>query len=344
MINPFTKRTFKDGYSAIDTSAREDVDEASITFEVESVPSEEDEPEEPVLKEEDPVEEPKQEPVEPPKDDQKISRAEKRIRQLSADKKELLQKIEEYENSVRAYEEALSGKTKETLEATKIRLEEKYDILSSKMIASMEEGNPAETVKLQEQMMDIRMQLAGVTSEIQQQQKTKQEPPKKAPVNNIPEKAVEWIEQHPQFKTDNIFYASSLAVSQALVQEGFEDDSDEFYEELNKRLSPRFPEIFGVQPKKDVEYTHQQADQEEDQVVEQRVSGVSRSPGGGPKGGSQQTKRGKNTVLLTPEDVREANKLGLSLEQMARRMAHLDKSKASADKNGGYSEILIKKG
>ena len=49
-------------------------------------------------------------------------------------------------------------------------------------------------------------------------------------------KALEWINEHPQFKTDKVFNTKAIRAHHAAVGEGIEEDSEEYFQFLNKRL------------------------------------------------------------------------------------------------------------
>jgi hypothetical protein len=218
---------------------------------------------------------------------------------------------------------------------------------------AIENGEAAESVKLNEELIQTRAQLSDLTKELDNYVEV-QAPPKKPtyPQEGVPEKALEWIDVHPEFKTDELFYVSSLTVSKQLIKEGYDDKSDDFYEELDARLSPRFPELFGMEEENVVKYDNKDknpntSNEDEDEnkepsssnkrqtIPEQTVSGASRAST--QSRGTQ--KRGKDSVTLSPTDVRQAERFGLSLEQYARRIAHNSKNR----RNDGYVEIKLKK-
>ena len=288
-----------------------------------------------------------------PKTDKKPSRAKKRIKQLHTEKTDLQQRLDQAEQEKEQLMLQLHTGSKDAKASLKDSLESTITNLSKGMQAAMEDGDSSESVRLQEEMMNAKMQLAGVTSELvnidrateQAAEKAKTAPKKvQADVADVPEKALDWIEEYPQFNTDQLFYVSAMTINNQLIEEGFDDNSTEFYTELDERMGARFPEVFGTQEKTPVEYTEDKDSSSEDEdgktktskkkprKVEQTVSGGSRTPT------SKSTKRGKGTVVLSPQDVKQAERWGLSLEQVARRVAHNETN----TRTDGYVAIQIK--
>ena len=284
------------------------------------------------------------------------SRAKERIQQLSSEKTQLAQELQKMQEEKAALQKQLQQGTKESKATLKENLEKSLETTLNSMADAIENGDAKESVRLNEEMTTIKMQLAGLTSELNQIEKQEQEQPKEKPQQQVqqptevPEKALDWIEDHPEFKTDELFYVAAMTVSNQLVQEGFDDQSDDFYDELDERLSPRFPEVFGIDEKNVVDYTEDSENSSEGEDVkaksskkktaskrqtEQTVSGASRTPIH-QKGANT---RGKNSVVLDPLAVQKAERWGLSLEQYARRVAHNEENR----RTDGYVPIKLGK-
>ena len=157
-----------------------------------------------------------------------------------------------------------------------------------------------------------------------------------------------WIEDYPAFKTDGYFRNSAIVENNQLISEGYDPNTEEFYDELNARLAPRFPKVFGVQAKSSVSFKDKDSssepaiDVEQDvkhstsqkaRTTEQVVSGSSR-----PSAQTTQAARKATSITLTPEHVKQAERWGISLEQMARRIAFSEEHK----RVDGYVPILMK--
>ena len=58
------------------------------------------------------------------------------------------------------------------------------------------------------------------------------------------EKAKKWAEKNEWFLKDDIMTEAALKIDAKIKGEGIEVDSDEYYNELDKRLSDYFPQKF----------------------------------------------------------------------------------------------------
>jgi hypothetical protein len=110
---------------------------------------------------------------------------------------------------------------------------------------------------------------------------------------------VEWAKKNEWFGKDKIGTSIALAVDQSLKDEGFDPRDDEFYEELDRRLSKELPSR--LRPSGDVKPT-------------QVVAGQSRR------------QAPSNKVRLTQEDVSLAKKWGIPLERYASEKRKAEKS------------------
>lgn len=122
---------------------------------------------------------------------------------------------------------------------------------------------------------------------------------------DINPKAKEWIGKQAWWDKDRIMTAATIAIAGELESEGFDPGDDEYYSEVERRLRSELPHKFaGSEAKRPT----------------QVVAGQSRSPA-------------PNKVRLTGEDQRLARLMGLSLEDYARSKQEADNAK------GGYVAI-----
>lgn len=289
----------------------------------------------------------------------KASRAQKRIKQLHGRAAELEQALEQERIKNAELLKQYSQGAKATKEDQQKDLENQVKLLMQRQIASMKEGNDEEVAVIQDEIFDIKLKLNNLKTEIKgwkEPEEVKQQP--KQP--QVSEKALEWIEDHPQFKTDEYFYSAALITNQKLIKEGFDPESDEFYQEINRRLAPKFPEVFGKKGKKEqkaiaseeedgVEYTEDDISTHEDDdgdnfedtetntepTMKRRQIAASSSR----STPTNQVNKGqtKNKVQLTQQDLRQAERWGLTPQQMARRIMHAQKNK----RPDGYVPIFI---
>ena len=110
-------------------------------------------------------------------------------------------------------------------------------------------------------------------------------------------KAEAWAEKNEWFGKDEAMTYASFGIHKKLVEEeGFNPSSDEYYEEIDKRLRDEFPQKFN--------------DGGEVQGGKQPVQTVASA--------KRTTSAGRKTVRLTPSQVAIAKKLGVPLEEYAK--------------------------
>ena len=129
----------------------------------------------------------------------------------------------------------------------------------------------------------------------QQQQQPQQQQVPEQPVEPDP-KAQEWAAKNEWFGEDKARTFASFGIHQDLVEEGFNGQSDEYYEELDKRLYKTFPQHFNTSDDRPV----------------QTVASPTRQTRG---------KNARNKVVrLNQRQVDIARKLGVSLEDYAKHV------------------------
>lgn len=65
------------------------------------------------------------------------------------------------------------------------------------------------------------------------------------PVERYQRLAAQWKRKHQRFNTDEAFAGFVAAIDRALAREGFNRNTDKYYQELDKRVKERFPEEYG---------------------------------------------------------------------------------------------------
>jgi GH15 family glucan-1,4-alpha-glucosidase len=142
----------------------------------------------------------------------------------------------------------------------------------------------------EEQRKKYEESLKNTGQTVEQPVQNNVQPPKPDP------KAEAWAERNEWFGKDEAMTYASFGLHRKLVEEeGFNPSSDEYYEELDKRLRDEFPQKFNdggeVQGGKPA----------------QTVASANRT-----------TRTGRKTVRLTPSQVAIAKKLGVPLEEYAK--------------------------
>ena len=119
------------------------------------------------------------------------------------------------------------------------------------------------------------------------------QPVREQPVPQVDPKAAAWQEANPWFGTDDEMTALALTVHRKLVESGVSPSSDEYYERINSRMRPVFPDAFTSEKP------------------------VKKSPVVAPATRSTAPKK----IVLTKSQVNIAKRLGLTNEQYARAVA-----------------------
>jgi hypothetical protein len=117
-------------------------------------------------------------------------------------------------------------------------------------------------------------------------------------------KAQTWAAKNEWFGQDRIATNVALSIHENLANEGFDLNSDEYYNELDNRLKAELPNRF-----KNVEA---------DQKPVQTVASPSRTTSSG--------RKPSNRVELSPSEQRLAKRLGVSFKDYAIQKARLQKS------------------
>ena len=149
-----------------------------------------------------------------------------------------------------------------------------------------EQGKLAE-IKSQHAMQDS----AANEKPTLQQQPVRQPAPVKDP------KAEAWAEENDWFGKDNAMTYTAFDLHRKLTEEeGMDPQSDEYYNEVDKRIRLEFPHKFDK--------------------VEQKIS----KPTQNVASATRSSKTGRKTVKLTPTQVTIARKLGVPLEEYAKQL------------------------
>jgi hypothetical protein len=130
--------------------------------------------------------------------------------------------------------------------------------------------------------------------ELETQQQTYQQPVAQRPQPS--QKAIDWAEKNTWFKSDPEMTDYAQRIHRGLVAEGFDTESDNYYNELTQRVKLKFPESF-----EGSDQTTRSA------KIAQPVASANRS-----------ATTGRKSVRLTPSQVKIANKLGVPLSEYAK--------------------------
>jgi hypothetical protein len=145
----------------------------------------------------------------------------------------------------------------------------------------------------QQQEWNYQQQVAAQQAAQQPQVQVQQE---------VDPRVEEWAERNPWYGRDTAMTHAAWGIHRQLIQsEGFDPSSEEYYDELDKRLKQNFPQKLGG--------GQQQAQTNRATRNVQTVAPASRSSG---------INNARRTVKLTPSQVAIAKKLGVPLEEYAK--------------------------
>ena len=184
------------------------------------------------------------------------------------------------------------------------------DLARQNLIAAREAGDYQKEEEARQALtkLDLEAERIRVTKskkereyeEFQQQVQQEQQAYAQQPQQARPQpsnKALAWAEKNPWFRSDEEMTDYAQRIHRGLVAEGFDTESDEYYDELTNRVKNKFPESF-----------NQGSDQTtRSNRIAQPVASASRS-----------ATAGRKSVKLTPSQVKIANKLGVPLAEYAK--------------------------
>lgn len=187
------------------------------------------------------------------------------------------------------------------------RLKSQQELVADRLRSAVDRGDIEAQVDAQKQLAALaveedRLKTLRLQREIPQQYAPQpQQAPVQQPQAPRPDrKAVEWAEKNEWFGEDQAMTATALAFHKVLVeQEGFDPQSDDYYDELSRRVRREFPHKF----------------EKKEAPKPSPVVGSAR-PTGRPE-------TAKKQIKLTGSQIALARKLGITVEEYARQVQKL---------------------
>ena len=234
-------------------------------------------------------------------------KVQKRIQKLVAQRREAevqSRQIQEQNAQLAARLERLEKGSQQSSENA---FNQRYAQTKEALKKAIEEGDTDAQLDFSEQIADYRAAMR--VSEMQRNQRIQQETAsptvgraQQAAQNPAPQKAMQWWERNNWFNGQGYERetAAARAIDVQLDIEGFDKDSDDYYDQLNNRLHNVFPELVSkTSPSKP------------------RIK--SRSPVAPSTGGSPNYKG--NRVRLTKQQLSAAREVGITTEDGLKRYA-----------------------
>ena len=239
-------------------------------------------------------------------------RAEKRIKQLVKEKKELESRLKEFSSKEEGWvreKDALTSKSKDSeLHAInqyidRLKSQEKQSLTALK--TAKESGDIDAEIKAQDALASVKAenlvaQQYKIKAESDAETRKVRSRPKPRAVSTpavSDRKALEWQKRNEWFGStatkDRIMTQGAMVIHKELIEEGVlpNNSPDEYYNELDSRMRDEFPERFKTKRTTKIPTV---------------MSGT-------------RSTMGKNQVRLTKSEVDMANRLGVSLQDYARQ-------------------------
>ena len=255
------------------------------------------------------------------KDDDKLEDYSKGVQSRIAKLTRKMREAERREKAALDYAKAVEAK-RQSAESKYSKVNEDYvkqfenrvksglDSAQKELASAIENSDAAAQIEVQKKIAALSIDEARLNALKEQQTTKKEEPaPKLRDADNLPEstpqslptpdpRAEAWATENSWFGKDRAMTFTAFEIHKDLVErEGFDPQTTEYYEEVDKRIRLEFPHKFD----------------NKDQTSEkptQNVASVKRST----------VRPGRRTVRLTSSQVAIAKKLGVPLEEYAKQL------------------------
>jgi hypothetical protein len=261
------------------------------------------------------------------------SGAQKRIRQLVKQKKEREAQIEELLQAQKDMQVKLQQREEEygtllntNVESNERQVTERIELAKSAYKEALDSGESDRILQAQEALTNAQQDSYNIKTFKQEAESFKpinfEEQEQQLPVNKAADrKAQRWVTENDWFNKDRVLTAAALEIDSEVQGEGFDPADDDYYEEINRRMADNFPNKFGTTTE---EVAADKPRTKPTSTASQVVAGASHTSA------SPSNKK----VKLSQEDVRLAQKWGITLEQYA-----AEKLKVESAGDGEYTTI-----
>ena len=235
----------------------------------------------------------------------RIDRLTKKMREAERQREEALKYAQGVQAEAQQLKQRMDALDNNYVQEYSSRVETQMATAEQELARAIELGDTNGVVEAQRKITKLaiendRAQQAKVQQEryaqqaqAQAQQQVQQPMPQQQPRRPDP-KAERWAQRNEWFGSDEAMTYAAFGIHKKLVEdEGFDPTSDDYYTELDKRMSGEFPHKLNGGSKRPA----------------QTVASVSRSSSGRSSG---------KKVRLTPSQVAIAKKLGVPLEEYAK--------------------------
>ena len=194
--------------------------------------------------------------------------------------------------------------SRERVTADEAQIQSTEALLNTAYQQAIEQQDVTKQVEAQQKMAQLaiekeRLRLRKSKLDQQEASKTVEQPSVEQIVNQPTQqqaqpdpRAQEWAQDNKWFGTDKAMTYTAMSLHDEIVNEGFDASSDEYYNEIDRRIRKEFPHKF----------------EDQNRPTQKVASAVRKSS------------NGRRTVKLTPSQVAIAKKLGVPLEEYAKHV------------------------
>ena len=233
----------------------------------------------------------------------RINRLTKKMREAERRENEALNYAKQVQAEANSLKERMSGLDNSYVNEYTTRVETQLAQTEKEMARAMELGDTQAAVEAQRKLTSLSIENDRASQAKMQQERQKeaaaQQPqqqaqPQQQQMRRPDRKAEDWAEKNEWFGQDEAMTFAAFGIHKKLVEEeGFDPQSDDYYNELDQRISEKFRTPANNTSRRPA----------------QTVAGVSRSTSGRSTG---------KKVRLTPSQVAIAKKLGVPLSEYAK--------------------------
>ena len=246
--------------------------------------------------------------------DQYSDKVKKRIDKLTFKVREAEREREAALQYAQSVQQELNESKKKTYDIDKgymseseVRNKMASDLAKENLIRAREAGDYTKEEEARQALtkLDLEAERIRVTKQKKEQEyeafqkELESQPQVQVPQQNLrqpSQKALDWAAENTWFQKDQDMTDYAQRIHRGLVAEGFDTESDNYYNELTQRVKLKFPESF-----EDSDQTTRSA------KIAQPVASANRS-----------ATIGRKSVRLSPSQVKIANKLGVPLSEYAK--------------------------
>jgi len=182
------------------------------------------------------------------------------------------------------------------------RIDSERDKAKNNLKLALESQDAEQIMEANDQLTKLAVEKEKVSMSLGEKEARKKEAesqpsqPEEVPQAPISPKAQKWAEDNDWFGTDRVLTGAAMSIHEELVQQGIDGNTDEYYNQINKRMKEYFPQKFA----------ESSTEEPTKAAPVQNVASVSRRSGG------------RKSVKLTKSQVVIAKKLGVPLEEYAK--------------------------